>query len=312
MTPSSHINNLSVVIPLYNKAAEIALTLGSVLMQSRLPREVIVVDDGSTDDSALIVEQMEHPLVRLIRQPNAGVSAARNRAIAEAQGEWVALLDGDDLWHPDYLANVERMIARYADCAAIGTAFVADDGHRQAVPKGPTTEGEVDFFEESMRGYVLIPSATVLRRDAVLEVGGFPEGMRMGEDQYLWTKLARRWKVAYSPKRMVIYSRGASNRSAALFRKEKTRFSLEELYDPTQSEMSNEYVARVALGKALQMSAAGMTYEVKRALEFFSYNRLSSRIERKVRWINSLPRFVRRPVLATYNFLAWMIARKGL
>lgn len=311
MASTSHINNLSVIIPLYNKAADIELTLGSVLMQSRLPREIIIIDDGSTDDSAAIVERMATPLVRLIRQANAGVSAARNRAIDEAQGEWIALLDGDDLWHPDYLAAVERMIALHPDCGAIGSAFVVDDGHRQAIPAGPATEGEVDFFAESMRGYVLIPSATVLRRDVAIAAGGFPEGMRMGEDQYLWTKIARRWSIAYSPRRMVIYSRDGSNRSAASFRKELTPYTFEELYDPSQSDMSNEYVARVALGKALQQSAAGMSAEANRALEFFSYNRLSKRIERKVRVLNSLPRFVRRPLLSIYNFLAWIIARKG-
>ncbi|MBQ4540655.1 MAG: glycosyltransferase family 2 protein, partial [Alistipes sp.] len=159
---------------------------------------------------------------------------------------------------------------------------------------------------------VLIPSSTILRRDLVLRLGGFPEGMRMGEDQYLWTKVARATKIAYSPKELVLYSRAASNRSAASFRGERTRFSLEELYDERESEMSNEYVARVALGKALLQSAGGDTEAARRALEFFAYNRLSKRIERKVRALNALPRFMRAAVLATYNTLAWIVARKGL
>ena len=97
--------DISVVIPLYNKASTIYTTLISVLAQSVRPREVIVIDDGSTDGSAEIVEQMivEEPYVRLVRQANAGVSAARNRAIEMAHGEWVALLDGDDIWSPEYL-----------------------------------------------------------------------------------------------------------------------------------------------------------------------------------------------------------------
>lgn len=306
------LDTLSVIIPLYNKQADIELTLHSVMAQSLQPREVIVVDDGSTDQSAAIVERMAYPAVRLIRQSNAGVSAARNRAIAEAKGEWVALMDGDDMWHHDYLLNFERMLKLYPDCEAFGTAFRVDDGRRQAIPVHPTEEGVVDFFAESMRGYVLIPSATILRRDLVLRLGGFPEGMRMGEDQYLWTKVARATKIAYSPRELVLYSRGASNRSAASFRGERTRFSLEELYDERESEMSNEYVARVALGKALLQSAGGDSEAARRALEFFAYNRLSKRIERKVRALNALPRFMRAAVLAAYNTLAWIVARKGL
>ena len=96
----------SVVIPLYNKGREIARTLGGVAAQTYTPLEVIVVDDGSTDDSARVVEGLDLPGVRLIRQPNGGVSAARNRGIAEAKGDYIALLDADDYWKPEYLERV--------------------------------------------------------------------------------------------------------------------------------------------------------------------------------------------------------------
>ena len=95
MNPAS---DISVIIPLYNKAASIRRTLRSVVEQRVQPREIIVVDDGSTDGSAEIVQSLNAPLVRLLRQQNQGVSAARNRAMAEASGRWVALLDGDDVW----------------------------------------------------------------------------------------------------------------------------------------------------------------------------------------------------------------------
>ena len=89
-------SDISVIIPLYNKASSIERTVRSVLGQRVQPREIIVVDDGSTDGSADIVRRIASPLVRLITQENRGVSAARNRAMAEATGRWVALLDGDD------------------------------------------------------------------------------------------------------------------------------------------------------------------------------------------------------------------------
>ncbi len=312
MNATSIISEISVVIPLYNKAAEIERTLRSVMGQSVQPREIIVVDDGSTDGSGDIVERMASPLLRLVRQPNAGVSAARNKAISLASGRWVALLDGDDRWSEDYLLTMAQLIERYPDCGAYGSAFYVDNGGEIVVADTPKSEGVVDFFEESMSRYVLIPSAAILRRDLVVELGGFPEGMRMGEDQYLWTKIARVADVAFSPVPKVVYSRAASNRSASIFRPEQTKFSLEDLYDANASAISNEYVARVALGKALVESVRGGTESARRALDFFSYNTRSRKIARKVRLFNSLPCAIRPIVSAVYNWLAWAIARKGL
>ena len=188
MTTTSIISEISVVIPLYNKAAEIERTLGSVLGQSVLPREVIIIDDGSTDGSAEIVERMATPLVRLLRQENGGVSAARNRAIEMATGRWIALLDGDDWWKPDYLSAMARLIERYPDCGAYGSAFYVDNGAGLVEGDTPKCEGIVNFFEESMRRYVLIPSATILKHDLVMQLGGYPikrEGSQGQNKTYL-------------------------------------------------------------------------------------------------------------------------------
>ena len=161
-------SDISVVIPLYNKEKEIARTLRSVLAQTSQPLEIIVVDDGSTDGSAARVEEIGSPLIRLIRQENRGVSAARNRAMQEACGEYAALLDGDDTWEPGYLAEIERLIAAYPNCGAYATSFNVDDGHRLTPGDTPQTEGVVDFFTEALSHYVLIPSSTTLRRKPVL------------------------------------------------------------------------------------------------------------------------------------------------
>lgn len=306
--------DISVIIPLYNKAADILLTLESVEAQTCKPREVIVIDDGSTDGSREIVDKVAHrmPYLRLVSQPNAGVSAARNRAIAMAEGEWVALLDGDDVWSPDYLKAICSLIERWPECGAYATGFYVDDGHRRVVGSTPQTTGKVDFFVESMSRYVLIPSATVLRRDLVVRLGGFPVGMRMGEDQYLWTKVAREAEVAFLAQPMMTYQRAAANSAASIYRAEQSEYSLEDLYDESASSISNEYVARVALGKALIESARGGTEQARRALEFFVYNTMSKRLERKVRVLNALPRWMRPTVLSIYNWLAWAIARKGI
>lgn len=306
----------SVVIPLYNKEREIAATLRSALAQTLPPAEILVVDDGSTDRSAEVAAEVAagdpRGLVRIIRQANAGVSAARNRAIAEARAPWVALLDGDDVWHPEFLAEIARMIASTPGCGAYATAFdIVGDGRRTPAAT-PERGGVVDFFRCSLTRYVLIPSATVLDRALVLRTGGFPEGMKLGEDQYLWTLIARQARVCCSTARLVDYSRTAQNRSSSIYTPERTRFSFEELYDPDAPEAEREYIARVALGKALVISAKGGTEEAARTCRRFAFTRRSRRTLRKVRLLNALPARWRPAVLDGYNRLAWLLARKGL
>lgn len=307
-------SKISVIIPLYNKRRSIARTIASVEAQSVTPHEIIVVDDGSTDGSGDIVQKLatKNPRIKLIRQPNAGVSAARNRAIEAAQGEWVALLDGDDAWMEDYLAEICRLIKLYPDCGAYATGFYIVDRKKRVAGRTPRKEGVVDFFAESQRNYVLIPSVTTLNRALTLQLGGFPVGMRMGEDQYLWVKIARAAKVCICPTPLVEYSRAADNRSAAIYRPEVTEYSLEDLYDPTACDLSNEYLARVALGKALVQSVKGGTAKAKQTAKFFGYTTLHRRALRKLQLLNKLPVSWRATILNLYNRVAWLIAKKGL
>ena len=305
-------DEITVVIPLYNKEREIEQSLRSVLQQSRLPHEIIVVDDGSTDHSAEQVLALGHPLIRLIRQENRGVSAARNRAIREATTPWVALLDGDDRWEPHYLECIEALHKAYPEAKGYATSFWIENEGKLSAANTPKQEGYVDLFEEGLRRYVLIPSTATLHRDTLLSLGGFPEGMRMGEDQYLWTLLARKERIALSPRREVIYTRSASNRSASLWQGEQCATSLEALYDPEASPSSNEYVARVALGKGLIVSARGGTKEAAQTLHTFRHTRRNRFAWWKLRLLNLLPRSWRQPLLQSYNRLAWALLRRGL
>ena len=116
---------ISVIIPLYNKEREIGDTLRSVLAQTLPPAEIVVVDDGSTDRSAEIVRGIRSPLVKLVTQPNAGECAARNRAIAESTGDYIALLDADDTWEPGFLEEIAAMIADEAAIGMINTKTTA-------------------------------------------------------------------------------------------------------------------------------------------------------------------------------------------
>ncbi len=303
----------SVIIPLYNKEREIGDTVRSVLAQTLQPREIVIVDDGSTDGSAAIVRSIASPLIRLITQPNAGECAARNRAITESTSDYVALLDADDTWEPGFLEEIAAMIAEFPGCGIYSTAFDIIDRDGKFPAQTPTERGIVaDFFRDSAHRYITIPSASAIPRAVFSEVGGFPEGMKIGGDLYMWIKIGRRYSVCFSPKRLVNYSKVASNRSSAIYTPEKTRYSFEELYNPAAPEDYNEFVARAALGKALIISTRGGTAEAARAAKFFGYTRTYRSTLWKIRILNRLPRSWRGAVMNGYNRLAWKIARKGL
>lgn len=307
--------DFSVIIPLYNKEREIGDTLRSVLAQTLQPTEIVVVNDGSTDGSAAVVREIaaEAPLVRLVEQPNGGECAARNRAIAEATGDCIALLDADDQWRPGFLQEIAALIREFPDCGLYCTAFDIVSREGEFPADCPAERGVVaNFFRDSAHRYIAIPSASCIPRRVFDDVGGFPEGMKMGGDLYMWIKIARRYRVCFSHERLCRYSRVASNRSAAVYTPERTPYSFEQLYDPAAPDEEREFIARAALGKALVLSAKGGTEEAARAIRTFGYTKTYRRTLRKAQVLNRLPVGWRAPVLNLYNAIAWRLAKKGL
>ncbi|TFZ00004.1 glycosyltransferase family 2 protein [Ramlibacter rhizophilus] len=188
----------SVVIPLYNKGRFIESAVQSVLEQTLAPLEVIVVDDGSTDDGAARVAALADPRVRLIRQPNAGVSAARNRGIAAAQGDWVALLDGDDAWHPEFLAALARAHRACPEAQMLGTRFhtVVEHTGRPFEP-WPVPEAfcETELIDDLrlrwMKNTPLCSSSVAIRTELLRSMPErFIEGEAWGEDLDLWFRVS--------------------------------------------------------------------------------------------------------------------------
>lgn len=310
--------HFSVIIPLYNKAAEVEATVRSVLAQTLEPLEVVVVDDGSTDQSAEIVERIGSPLVRLIRQQNAGECAARNRAMSEARGDYFALLDADDCWKPEFLEEVASMIAQWPECGIYSTAFEVVSPTGRVRGNCPEVRGVVEnFWRESMSRYVTIPSATVLPRSVVEELGGFPEGMKMGGDQFMWIKVASRHRVCFSPRALCDYSMVASNRSGAIYTPEQTPYRLEDfLVAPYESVEENrwrgEFIAKCAIGKALTLTAKGDGDFGRRVVKNFGYTQHYRRGLAKLKVLLMLPRRWRGAVHNFYNRMAWRLAHKGL
>lgn len=205
---------ISVVIPLYNKASQIASTLRSVLAQTYQDFEIVVVDDGSTDNSLAEVGKVGDSRIRIIRQSNAGVSAARNKGISAAKGEFVALLDGDDRWEETYLETQLQLAHSYPDCDVFATNYklVDEVGNVQStVLRRLRIEGESgvldNYFEVASHSSPPICSISVMVRRGVFEsVGGFPIGIRSGEDLLTWARLACRYKIAFSCRALAVFN----------------------------------------------------------------------------------------------------------
>ncbi len=305
--------SISVVIPLYNKAGRIGRALKSVFAQSLLPLEVIVVDDGSTDGGAAEVEAMASSLVRVVRQPNAGVSAARNLGAQLAQGEFIALLDADDWWDEGFLRHIAAMIVRHPGCGIYCT------GYRIHRPEGEIInehfikrDGIVENYFRASQGTTLCwTSACVIPREVLLGSGGFPVGMRRGQDLYTWTQIAIRHRVCYSPLRLSNYDLTIADNSRTRFRPDQSGRSMLDFFAPGQDDL-NEYIARVQIGIGLLQSECGYTDLARQTERDTAYNRRYRRGWYKLYILNRLPVRMRRPVMDAWRRLAWIVARKGI
>ena len=214
---------VSVVIPLYNKARHIRRAADSVLAQTHEEFELIVVDDGSTDGGGEVAREITDPRIRLITQENAGEGAARNRGIKEAGYDLVAFLDADDEWLPCFLEAVMRLHTRHPDAGIYATAYRFCEGGRTwrpefvdcvVSPQGGLLE---DYFRSGLGPPPVWSSAVMIPKKILLEVGGFPVGVRLGGDLHTWVRIALRHRVAWSPVDGAVYHLSADNRACRSF-----------------------------------------------------------------------------------------------
>jgi glycosyltransferase involved in cell wall biosynthesis len=226
----------SVVIPLYNKAAEIERTVLSVLAQTFPGFEIVIVDDGSTDSSADVVRTLTDPRVRLITQTNAGVAAARNRGIDEATNDWIAFLDADDTWLPDHLSHLDEIRSKNPTAEFLATAYWANRGPRMrrrisSSMLAPRPTSFTDIGDSQ-----LVPTGTAMTKRSLQAVGGYRE--IIGEDVDLWFRVGVLYPLAYSRRATAVWHLDAGNR-----RTHKTEAaSAVELYIPGGLMWSLNYI----------------------------------------------------------------------
>ena len=215
----------SVVIPLYNKQKSIAATLQSVLVQTYTNYEIIVVDDGSTDDSARIAEEYIRERKvdggeckgKVIRKANGGVSSARNRGIQEAKYDYVALLDGDDLWDEHYLEEQVKFIQDFPEAKMWGVsiAFIKHNHHTKwNQGMGDGYRGYVENYFGTSHNDLFCSSSVVICREVFNKVGYFDERIASSEDLDMWYRIILHYPVAFYDKVLAYYNQDADNRVA--------------------------------------------------------------------------------------------------
>ena len=274
-------NRFSVVIPLYNKDSHIVSTLNSVLTQSFNEFEIIIIDDGSTDSSLQQARTLTDPRVKIIQQENQGVSAARNRGIKESSGDYIAFLDADDEWFSWHLDELNNLINSYPGHGIYSVAHEIWREGKAYIPAQPFTsdfKGLVpDFFGAFSKSLALVNSTTAcLPRDFLLNMGGFPEGVKKGEDVYVWLKAAIDKGLVYSARVCARYNQDAQCRSNLNFSNEIPYYLiwLDELILLDALEKKHLESASRFLQSGVFFNAAGMRLDGNKAA-FLNLSKLS-------------------------------------
>jgi glycosyltransferase involved in cell wall biosynthesis len=249
---------ISVVIPSYNRRHTLQRALRSVYAQSSAVDEVILVDDGSSDDSASMVAR-EFPRVQLIRQSNRGVSAARNRGIRAAQYEWLALLDSDDCWMPHKIETLRAAAAAHPDYVLYHSDEI---WIRRGVRVNPMRKHRKSggwIFNQCLPLCAISPSAALIQKAALLDLGLFDETLPACEDYDLWLRLCHRYPVHYIDQALITKYGGHDDQLSRQF-PAMDRFrarALHRLLDSEELDADDFDAARHMLLRKLEILLTG-------------------------------------------------------
>lgn len=202
----------SVIIPLYNKAPYVKKALETVCAQTYRDYEIIVINDGSTDNSAVVADEYLKATdgidYQIISQQNAGVSAARNAGVAASSGDYLAFLDADDWWEPTYLEKMAQLIEDYPEAGLYASNYIYYKPGKTRVAVNNIETGYFNYPKAYYEGGAMpVTSISVaVPRKVFEEVGGFPLGIKLGEDFLLWSKIAMQYKGTFLNEALAWYN----------------------------------------------------------------------------------------------------------
>ena len=253
------LEKISVVIPTLNRCFTLPRAIESVLRQTLMPCEVIVVDNGSSDGTLELIKS-KYPTVRILHEKKIGVSAARNRGIKAAQGSWVALLDSDDEWLPNKL---QRQIEGYINCGESVRVIHTNEHWRKnnllvnQMKKHQKTGGNI--FNQCLLLCCISPSSVMLRHDLFDDFGYFDENLPACEDYDLWLRICSKENVLFVDENLIIKYGGHDDQlSCRYWAMDRFRvFSLEKLIAGGDLSMDNRTCAYEVLMAKLNVLISG-------------------------------------------------------
>lgn len=297
----------SIIIPLYNKEKYLKSTLKCVFNQTFKDFEVIVVNDGSTDNSLSILKEFSDSRLKIIHQENQGVSVARNNGMANATTDYFCFLDADDTWKPNHLQAFYDTIIKFAEAKMYCNRYVTQISKKSFIKNNfinidEDYEGYVnDFFKSSLINRVALTSAVCIHKDIFNEIGGFNINVSSGQDLEYWIKIAIKHKVAISKYNTLIYNFLQENKSLS-----KTEINRKKIPDFAQflnvestNKSLKQFLDLYRIEYALKYHIAGNHKKTKELL----LNVEAENMKLKTKFLFKIPSVILRKSLPLKHYL---------
>ncbi len=302
----------SVIIPLYNKEAHILGTLKSVFDQLFTDYEIVLVNDGSTDNSWKKIKNIDNPKLKIFNNDKKGVSQARNFAMQQAKGDYFAFLDADDTWENNHLKDLFELILEYPNCGLYCTNYTYDYGNNFIVkpvfptlPKNNDWKGIVsDFFLASIKFRIATTISVAIPKKIINNIGFFDTNYTSGQDTDYWTRIALVYRVAFTKQTSAVINIGADNRISNTHPSKRKFMSFEKFLEDEKTNTS--------LKKFNDMYRAELAIKHKivgdlKMTEFYSSDIVYNNINWKQILLLKLPSIILKPL---WNFKQWLKTKK--
>ncbi|WAC03343.1 glycosyltransferase [Lacinutrix neustonica] len=306
MKDSATSSFFSIVISLYNKENYIVATLNSVLKQTFSDFEVIIINDGSTDNSESLVKAIKDSRIKLVTTKNKGVSSARNHGISLAKSNNIALLDADDYWYSNHLFELKKLMDIFPDAGLYCNNY--EIHHTQSIVRPARFNFDFgkacllldDFFMASIINGVAWTSAVGFKKNKFNTLGGFNPSLATGQDTDLWIRFALKHEIAFNP---VITASYLSYVENSLFKNEYNAMRYDIINSYSQEEQTNP-----SLKKYLDVNRYAVALRCKMHNDQDIYKKLKSEIEYshlnvKQQFLLSCPKFILSWIKKCHGFL---------
>lgn len=288
----------SIVIPLYNKEQTIDRAIESILNQSYDKFEIIIVDDGSTDNSLEKAKNYEDSRIKIYKQKNSGVSSARNKGIEKAKYNYIGFLDADDMWKKNFLKEIVFLINKYPDRGlyATGYEFHLENNSTELAEYSNLSQdfrGEIrNYFKYTLNNPLISASSVVIPKKTFKEVGFFDNSLAFGEDLDMWFRIALEKSLAFTNKSLAIYYQNASDRACnrdISMEKDfiKKIISNMDFYKSSKNSFNNEYIKTLFVRRIKSLILSNKRKEARYVL-----HNLNSRLKYLYYIISYIPNFI--------------------